>query len=658
MNHSENEILISAYLDGELTADEKSRVEQLLTTDADARQLLDELRAIRARLQALPQHRLAPDFTQQVLDRTQVGESLRDSHRVPERRDYVPTPTPDSRPATARRIPIFASRRSIIWSLATIAAAVVIAVTTRQNAPQRELVPNGARQPAVAAQNAEPNSTLELTGRLVTNRNETAKESIDAAPAARGLAPSAAPPVTAEPLIAGNSPPQTVQTPADGFRAFAAQPQQASQPPHPNIGAIADSKLKSAEAQSAAGAITGLDQIQKSATAATEYGIVEESLIRQVAAGNDDVLVVHIAVSPEAARRGAFEQLLAGNRITLARDESDSAASTAKPKNEIAGGGQNADRYVTDQPTIDRKDISDDSTAKRTEDFAFKVADPTKDTKSRASTTSASDVEAIFVEASPGQIARTLTALRNNATEFPLIAGTITRGLQSHDGAIGGLQLEQIEQRTLSGQSQAIPIQLPGEKQASSTPQAAPSLTAQNTPATLNGKRSAASGLAADGFGGGRTGGDLTLGGLNSEAEGRARRLAVPLSGKNIETLGITSSKAQADFKSARDKSDPSLNDTDGVKSGDSNQKMQFDSSQLGSGTPVASETNKKLAIDRRRSAGESGAIADDLAAAQPRRALFLLRIVDSPIANPPQTNGSDTGRPSTSATMPPAKSD
>ena len=354
------------------------------------------------------------------------------------------------------------------------------------------------------------------------------RPSFDASPAA-AAAPSAAPPVTAGPLIAGNSPPQSVQTPGYGYQGFAAPSQQSSVASQPNVGAIADSELKLPQARSAVGGGAGLDQIQKSAAVTNDNGIAEESLVCQVASGDGDLLVVHVAVSSEAARRGAFEQLLAGNRITLASDESDSAAKTLKLKSEIADGGQNADRYAADQPAVGRKDAGDESSRDQAENLAFKMTDHAKDTKSSASTSSAGDVEAIFVEASPGQIARTLTALRNNAAEFPSVAGE-SCAVCSRDGAISGLQLEQIEQRTASGQSQAVPVQLPGEKQASSTPQAAvPALNVQGKPAGLDGTPPATSGTAdgsgAGGFGGGRAGGDLTLGGrlgARGESEGRA----------------------------------------------------------------------------------------------------------------------------------------
>jgi hypothetical protein len=62
-----NEELISAYLDGELTAQEQAQVERALASDARLRQLHDDLRALRQRLQVMPQQKLGADFAERVL---------------------------------------------------------------------------------------------------------------------------------------------------------------------------------------------------------------------------------------------------------------------------------------------------------------------------------------------------------------------------------------------------------------------------------------------------------------------------------------------------------------------------------------------------------------------------------------------------------------
>ncbi|HUY35884.1 MAG TPA: zf-HC2 domain-containing protein [Pirellulales bacterium] len=61
------EELLSAYLDGELPADERGRVERLLAEQPESRQWLDELRSLRSTLEGVPRYRLENDFAERVL---------------------------------------------------------------------------------------------------------------------------------------------------------------------------------------------------------------------------------------------------------------------------------------------------------------------------------------------------------------------------------------------------------------------------------------------------------------------------------------------------------------------------------------------------------------------------------------------------------------
>ena len=82
MNDVPDTELFSAYLDGELTADEQVRVEQILAASPEARQLLEELRAVGSTLQGLPQEKLDEDLSARVLE-------------VAERRMLLPDRLPD-----------------------------------------------------------------------------------------------------------------------------------------------------------------------------------------------------------------------------------------------------------------------------------------------------------------------------------------------------------------------------------------------------------------------------------------------------------------------------------------------------------------------------------------------------------------------------------
>ena len=65
MSHPDYEIL-SAYLDGQLTDEERLRAERLLEEDAEARHLLEELREVSRTVSALPRHALPDDFVKQI----------------------------------------------------------------------------------------------------------------------------------------------------------------------------------------------------------------------------------------------------------------------------------------------------------------------------------------------------------------------------------------------------------------------------------------------------------------------------------------------------------------------------------------------------------------------------------------------------------------
>lgn len=83
MNEPFSDELISAYLDGELTAEEQSLVEQALVENAECRQLFEELRALRGSLQSLPSHRPPSGFSQRVIRRAERA-MLQDSENAPD----------------------------------------------------------------------------------------------------------------------------------------------------------------------------------------------------------------------------------------------------------------------------------------------------------------------------------------------------------------------------------------------------------------------------------------------------------------------------------------------------------------------------------------------------------------------------------------------
>lgn len=76
MNEPFSDELLSAYLDGELPREDRARVEDWLTASAEHRRLLEDLKAIRRELQALPKQSLDAGFGDRVLAaiRQRTGE--------------------------------------------------------------------------------------------------------------------------------------------------------------------------------------------------------------------------------------------------------------------------------------------------------------------------------------------------------------------------------------------------------------------------------------------------------------------------------------------------------------------------------------------------------------------------------------------------------
>ena len=137
----ENELL-SAYLDGELTAAERAEVERLLAANPAARQLLDELRTLSATLQALPPRKLGEDLSRQVL---REAERRMLTEGEPGRREPSSAPPVPLARSVLRR---FVNRRTLVWLALT--AAIVIMITINERQHRVPLADNGDREVARA----------------------------------------------------------------------------------------------------------------------------------------------------------------------------------------------------------------------------------------------------------------------------------------------------------------------------------------------------------------------------------------------------------------------------------------------------------------------------------------------------------------------------
>ncbi len=120
MSEETNHELLSAYLDGELSADQRQRVERLISESAECRQVYEELCALRASLSSLPRHKVGDDLGARVL---RLAEEARLAAPGRGKADIVPA---GPRSPTRRASP---SWRAIIYPAVAVAAAIAMLVT-------------------------------------------------------------------------------------------------------------------------------------------------------------------------------------------------------------------------------------------------------------------------------------------------------------------------------------------------------------------------------------------------------------------------------------------------------------------------------------------------------------------------------------------------
>lgn len=115
------EELVSAYLDGELSSDERAFVEQQLAQSDEYRQLYQQLQRQHEQLQSLPRHRLSADFSDKLVKRL---EALKATQPAPA---TGAAGRKTSRPSGGRRF----TWNVVLGIASTIAAGLLIAMVLR-----------------------------------------------------------------------------------------------------------------------------------------------------------------------------------------------------------------------------------------------------------------------------------------------------------------------------------------------------------------------------------------------------------------------------------------------------------------------------------------------------------------------------------------------
>ena len=145
-NHHYSDEMISAYLDDELTLEERQQVEQWLSVDLDARELMMQLGQLRDQLRGglqQPVPPLDPSFAARVLSRISESQLEADSESLPEAEDDAPgsaardTGAADQEVARKRTRFEPGWRRGFIWATGIVAASIAL-LLSQQFYPRSE----------------------------------------------------------------------------------------------------------------------------------------------------------------------------------------------------------------------------------------------------------------------------------------------------------------------------------------------------------------------------------------------------------------------------------------------------------------------------------------------------------------------------------------
>jgi hypothetical protein len=328
----ENELL-SAYLDGELTAAERAEVERLLAANPAARQLLDELRTLSATLRALPPQTLGEDLSRQVL---RVAERRMLTEGEPGHWTRSPTPAVPRARAVFNR---FVNRRTLVWLSLTAAIAVMIAINERQHRAPR--VDKGDREVAVARGRLEDKAAI---GPVQPPSIQAAPNRLDEVV---NKAKSADQKPVAEKKIERASTPAAPKAASPGKRPAAKSSEKSG-------AELAVRNIVGEEGQLGAGGPSPAkggpigkagQHVGKAGRSAGKAGQVTGKASGRSAdkkKKDKGVLVVYCDISPEAAKSLAFHKLLEANGVVWGRQRGQRAPGMEADQEQTPAPGEAA----------------------------------------------------------------------------------------------------------------------------------------------------------------------------------------------------------------------------------------------------------------------------------------------------------------------------
>ncbi len=294
MNEESREELLSAYLDDELSAAERARVEAWLAEDAEYRRLYDELASLRTDLQSLPRHALREDLGPAVLRRAE--QQVLDGKPSGSKVELAP-PSSSAGQWWSRR-----SGRMFLWPVVAVAAALMVALFNTQQDP-REVARDDADFKDATLENGRMKSADESGYAAASESDALAKSTASGATVGEvpDLRPTAMPQepadTPAEPQSAANAPVTNRSVP----RYF-----EKSQPRDKAImrGAAPAATLK------LQGNVTQRD---------FDLGATVETNIKRALEHRALVNLIQCDVTPAFLNENPLEQVLSGNKIAYER---------------------------------------------------------------------------------------------------------------------------------------------------------------------------------------------------------------------------------------------------------------------------------------------------------------------------------------------------
>ncbi|MHB0959099.1 MAG: anti-sigma factor family protein [Pirellulaceae bacterium] len=300
-----NHELISAFLDGELTPDERAHVEQLVEHSPEHRQMLEDLQAVIAGIKELPGRHLGGDFSHRVISLGRQSQSGAPNRKAPGTMPQGALPQ-GAMPHRVLRLPRLGNWPAIAGLTAVAATAALLVLFFGSPSPHPIERSSGAQ----IAQ--RPPSDRVSSAAAALRRG--ARTDANASPGTLSPVPSL--PEASQPAsIAGRS---TLEP-----SAVVAEPSLSASPPSPDSAASPENLPSSAPIAVVA---DGMNNDQTGAAADVrdilEPGSTDReppaSTSRTPFAGTTQLLlVIDVAMTPQGMQQGAFENALADHQVIV-----------------------------------------------------------------------------------------------------------------------------------------------------------------------------------------------------------------------------------------------------------------------------------------------------------------------------------------------------